>query len=221
MSTTCISKGKSVDLSVKGSAYDILGKDPLFDVNGKVSMLLDTLQKFISPEKKYSPPESLKPRRKGKIRQSQMNPYKFADSDLRGFVKSDRLYLSSEKRFVSTYISSSLDIVLATVGNTRDSSITQGTRMIALVAKVDSTAINYKNIFDIRGRRLALKAQNDAAILNDMDSSSFYPSEESWNRTSLRYGQRFQQNIHQQVRQRIQSLPVRKRQECPRTQIHK
>ncbi len=167
-------KGKSVDLSVKGSAYDILGKDPLFDVNGKVSMLLDTLQKFISPEKEIFASGVLEAEAKGNIRQSQMNPYKFADSDLRGFVKSDRLYLSSEKDSVNVHIDS-LDIVLATVGNTRDSSITQGTRMIALVAKVDSTAINYKNIFDIRGRRLALKAQNDAAILNDMDSSSFYP----------------------------------------------
>jgi len=166
--------GNVIKLRFKGSAGDLLGEDPEFSIDGSLSVPLDSLGKFFGDEKGFSASGTLSAEAKGRIKLSQINMYRFVEADLRGFIKSGRIDFSSVMDTVGIH-ADSLDIVLATTGNTRDKSVEQGKRMLAVVANVDSTAINYKNLFTLRGKDISLKAQNDAAVLNPGDSSSYYP----------------------------------------------
>ncbi|MCM1502193.1 MAG: hypothetical protein NC115_05955 [Bacteroidales bacterium] len=166
--------GKALGIFLKGNAEDILGEDPGFDVDGKLSISLDRLRKFIMEQSGYNASGVLSAEVKGKIRKSQLSPYRFANANMAGFIRSDRLRIGSEKDSIGIHIDS-LDVTLATVGNKHDTSIAKGTRMIAVVAKLDSTGINYKNSLKLNGKKLSLKAQNDAAILDSKDASPYYP----------------------------------------------
>ena len=167
-------KGKALDIALKGSASDLLGDDPLFDIDGGIGISLDTLGQFIRKSTGLAVSGRLSANAKGRIRMSQISPYAFADADLTGFIRSDRLDIHSEKDSIDLSIDS-LDIVLATMGNRYDRRVEEGTRMIALSARLDSTSIRYKDAFSVSGSGLSLKAQNDAAILDAGDSSSCYP----------------------------------------------
>lgn len=166
--------GKAIGMFLKGKADDLLGNDPVFSIDGKFSASLDVLKKFVDKEQGMDMSGLLSAEAKGKIRKSQINPYRFADADMTGFIRSRKMHLKSEKDTIDIHMDS-LDITLATIGNTRDTSIAKGTRMIALAATIDSTRINYKNMLRLQGRKLSLKAQNDAAILDSRDASPYYP----------------------------------------------
>lgn len=166
--------GKALEISAKGSANDIIGQDPLFDVSSDAIFRLDTLGRIVKSERGIAASGELSAGFKGKIRMSQLDPYLFSQADVNGFMKCDRLGFRSEKDSVDLMIDS-MDVWLGAVGNTRDTSISQGERMLALTVALDSAKVRYKNSMFIRGRGLSLKAQNSAAILDSGDSSKFYP----------------------------------------------
>ena len=166
--------GKSINISAEGKVEDLTGEDPLIGVNAEATASLDSLKDFIRKGSGIDAGGNLSAKLKGSIRKSQINPYRFADADIAGFIKSDYLHLDVEKDSLNVHIDS-LDVILGAVGNTRDSSIAQGERMIALVAGVDSLKLRYKDEMFIRGEGLSVKAQNSAAILDSTDSSRFYP----------------------------------------------
>lgn len=167
-------RGKALQIMARGSASDLLGKDPLLDVEAGIDMSLDTLSRYLKKKSGISASGYLTAGVKGQVTLSQLDPYQLAQADLSGKIKTTGLNFMSEKDSLSLY-ADSLDVWLGAVGNTRDSSITQGERMLALVASVDSTRFSYKNGMLIIGKNLSLKAQNSAAILNAADSSKFYP----------------------------------------------
>ncbi len=166
--------GKALDINAKGKAEDLLGEDPLIGIEAGMSVRLDTLKGLIKKGSGIDAGGSLDAELKGSINLSQIDPYKFADADMAGFIRSDRLDLEIEKDSLSMHIDS-LDIVLGAVGNTRDSSIAQGERMLVLASRLDSLRLKYKDEMFVNGRKLSLKAQNAAGILNSSDSTKVYP----------------------------------------------
>lgn len=166
--------GKAIGISVAGKVRDLIGKDPVIGIDADASVNLDSLRNFIRKGSGIDARGKLDAEVKGTIRMSQLDPYRFADADVAGFIRSDRLDLSVEEDSLDVHIDS-LDVVLGALGNTRDSSIAQGERMLALAAKLDSLKLNYRDKLFARGSGLSLKAQNAAAILDAGDSSRFYP----------------------------------------------
>lgn len=166
--------GKALEITAKGSVDDLTGDDPLIGIDAGVKIKLDTLKALIKKGSGIDAGGSLSAEIKGSIKKSQLDPYRFAEADVAGFIKSDRLELSMEKDSLDVHVDS-LDIVLGALGNTRDSSMAQGERLLVLAAGLDSLKLKYKNEMFINGRGLSLKAQNAAAILDSSDSSKFYP----------------------------------------------
>lgn len=166
--------GKALEINAKGKVDDLIGEDPLIGIDAGVAVKLDTLKKLIKKGSGIDAGGSLSAELKGSMRLSQIDPYKFADADVAGFIKSDRLDLSIEEDSLDMHIDS-LDIVLGALGNKRDSSMAQGERMLVLAAGVDSLKLKYKDEMFVTGRNLSLKARNAAAILDSSDSSKFYP----------------------------------------------
>ena len=167
-------KGRALDISLKGSGADLLGKDPLFDIDGSLNISLDTLKQYIRKSTGMDVSGRLDAMAKGKIRMSQINPYTFADADLAANLRSDRLAVHSGKDSIDLHIDS-LKVFLATTDAKYDRAVTDSRRTLALVVNLDSTSVRYKDAFSVTGKSLSLKAQNDAAILDNKDSSSYYP----------------------------------------------
>lgn len=167
-------KGKALRLEFSGSAADIMGEDPMFTVDADTDISLDTLSRFLRKGSGLSLSGELSGQVKGKILMSQLDVYRFSEADVSGKIRSSGLEVISD-RDTARLFADSLDIWLGAVGNTRDTSVRQGERMLAMTAFVDSTYISYKDRLRLVGKKLSLKAQNSAAILDKKDSSRFYP----------------------------------------------
>lgn len=167
-------KGKALQITATGTVSDILGEDPVVDIDAGLGVSLDTLSGYTKRNSGLTLSGALSAGIKGTVRLSELDPYQLAQSDISGYVRSTGLNVISEKDTVSLF-TDSLDVWLGAIGNTRDSSVAQGERMLALTAYADSVFLSYKDEMRIRGRGLSLKAQNSAAILNKADSSRFYP----------------------------------------------
>ncbi len=166
--------GKGFDMFLSGKAGGLLDDDPLFSFDGRLDAELDTLANFIQGDSGIVATGKLTSRMKGNIRKSQLSPLRFAQADLTGFVNCDRLEFESPKDSLSVYIDS-LDVTLASVGNTYDKSVQEGERMLAGVVENDSLYVSYKDAITLYGNAISLKAQNSAEILNPEDTSLFLP----------------------------------------------
>ena len=165
-------KGKALDIDVSGSASDLLGGDPLVDADAAVRISLDTLSQYMKRRSGMELSGNLSASVKGSARLSHLDPYQLAQADISGRLRSSGIKLVSDSLSLTT---DSLDIWLGAVGNTRDSSVAQGERMLALTAYVDTAYLSMKDRMRMVGRGLSLKAQNSAAVLDKSDSSRFYP----------------------------------------------
>lgn len=166
--------GRGLALTGSGKAEDILGKDPLLNIDSRFFLNLDTLSTVLKKFTGYSAGGRLSADLKGDINMSQLSPYTFAQADLKGNMRSRRMLLYSAKDSIDIYIDS-LDVKLGTYGNIFAKNIEKGERMMGLSAYVDSVRFRYKDQMSLLGRKLSLKAQNSAAILDRTDSSAFYP----------------------------------------------
>ena len=167
-------KGKALHLDVSGSVADLLGGDPALYADAGLEVSLDTLSRYLKRRSGIELAGGLSASVSGSASLSQLDPYQLAQADISAKVKSTRLKVVSEKDSLRFW-TDSLDLWLGAVGNTRDSSVAQGERMLALTASLDSTFFSLKDDMRLIGRDISLKAQNSAAVLDRSDSSSFYP----------------------------------------------
>lgn len=167
-------KGKALYLDVSGSVDDLLGGDPGLYADAGLEVSLDTLSRYLKRRSGIELAGGLNASVSGSASLSQLDPYQLAQADISAKVKSTRLKVVSEKDSLRFW-TDSLDLWLGAVGNTRDSSVAQGERMLALTASLDSTFFSLKDDMRLIGRDISLKAQNSAAVLDKSDSSSFYP----------------------------------------------
>ena len=167
-------EGKALHLDVSGSVADLLGGDPGLYADAGLEVSLDTLSRYLKRRSGIELAGGLNASVSGSASLSQLDPYQLAQADVSAKVKSTRLKVVSEKDSLRFW-TDSLDLWLGAVGNTRDSSVAQGERMLALTASLDSTFFSLKDDMRLIGRDISLKAQNSAAVLDKSDSSSFYP----------------------------------------------
>lgn len=166
--------GKALHVDLRASVHDLLGADPLVDADAGVQASLDTLSRYLRRRSGLELSGNVSAEIRGGAALSQLDPYQLAQTDISGKLRGSRLRVVSEKDSIS-FLADSLDVWLGAVGNTRDSSVAQGERMLALTASVDSTFLSVKDDMRIAGRSISLKAQNSAAVLDRTDSSFFYP----------------------------------------------
>lgn len=167
-------KGKALHIDVSGGVADVLGSDPEVNADARLEVSLDTLSRYLKRRSGLDLAGGLTASLSGKAFLSQLDPYQLAQADISAKVQSTRLRVVSEKDSLRFW-TDSLDLWLGAVGNTRDSSVARGERMLALTASLDSTFFSLKDDLRLAGRNISLKAQNSAAVLDRSDSSSFYP----------------------------------------------
>ncbi len=161
--------GPALRLDLGGKAYDILGKDPLFDLKVSMDASLDTIGKMFRQDAGYAMSGEVKADITGRIRSSQMSLGTFAGADLKGYIKSPHLNFSSVNDSISVYLDSA-DIKLGLLEGRRASSA--GDKLLALAMSLDSADINYKDNISLEGRSLSFNAYNSAGMMGGRDTSS-------------------------------------------------
>ena len=164
--------GKALHINVSGSVSDLLGGDPLVDADASVRISLDTLSQYVKRRSGIELSGGLDASVRGKARLSHLDPYQLAQADISGRLRSGGMKVISDSLRLTA---DSLDIWLGAVGNTRDSSVAMGERMLAMTAYVDTAYFSMADRMRVIGRNISLKAQNAAAVLDRTDSSRFYP----------------------------------------------
>ena len=146
-------KFKGLDLMMSGSAEDLLGEDPLFDVTAFFCTEFSDLMRFLPEDSGIQASGDVDLELDGKARLSQLNLYNFSKTSLTGRVFSDNLMLAMPDSGLYAVIAQP-DIRLETTD-----------KGVALVASIDSLRFSASDTY-IKGSGLSLKARNDGAILS-------------------------------------------------------
>lgn len=155
-----------LELRMKGKAEDLLGEDPELGMEGSVSAQIDTLTKLFTEEYGIHGTGSLKAEMKGRMRMSQLDMTNFAGADIAGRMSIDNLHIDDSKDSVCATIRHA-DVRLRTTANRIDDSIPADTRVLGLMADIDSLDLTYlENIF-LRAGSMNLTLQTSPAIITD------------------------------------------------------
>ncbi|MGN0189469.1 MAG: hypothetical protein ACI395_08145, partial [Candidatus Cryptobacteroides sp.] len=114
--------GESIYMSLKGKVSDIIGKDPVFDIDGRIATSLDTIATYLPDDLGIEMEGGIEAEAKGRIRMSQIDPYRFYGADLTGFVRSGKLKVAMPADSINVDLDS-VDVTLATVGNKYDEDV--------------------------------------------------------------------------------------------------
>ncbi len=158
----CLNFG-GIDFDATGSVTDVIGEDPVIDVEGLLYASLNEMMAFLPDTLGYKADGELDGILTGKIRMSELNPYNFYKASLNGYIRSRNITLTSEKDTLYASINGP-EIGLSTVANKLDNSIPKGTKVLALTAKVDSLYTTYGNDIKVSGSKFGIEAQNAAKV---------------------------------------------------------
>ena len=150
-------------IDATGKARDILGKDPQVQLDGRARARLDSLTKVFLADRGLAGTGSLDMQLRAKARLSQLDAAHIGKADIDCDIKGRNLSLEYPKDSVSALLPV-LDVNLATKGNTIDSNLKQGARVLALGARIDTLDVTYGSTF-VRGGQLHLLMQNSADVL--------------------------------------------------------
>lgn len=150
-------------INVTGGIQDILGDDPLITVDGSLYARMDSLTRAFTAERGISGSGSLNATLHSKIRKSHLDMVNIGKADILCNLKAQDLLVEDASDSLEAQIPS-LELELATKGNTIDKNIRQGARVLALKAKSDTLSAQYGNL-SINGSNVLLLMQNSAEIL--------------------------------------------------------
>ena len=165
----CLDFG-GLDFDATGTVSDLLGDDPLFDIEGLAYASIDKMMAFVPDTLGYHASGNLDAVLTGKIRMSQMTPYNFYRANLDGYIRSRDVTVSSEKDTLSVWLGSP-EIGLSTVSNKVDGTIPRGTKVLALTAKIDTLSAVCGKEMSVRGAGVHFEAQNAAKAGKGEDTS--------------------------------------------------
>ena len=153
--------GARMDLT--GTAKDVLGKDPALQVSGTAKARLDSLTRLFTADMGLAGTGNLDVKLNAKARLSQLNTAQIGKADINCDLTGRNILLDLPSDSLHALLPS-LEVNLATRGNTIDRNLPGGARVLALKALVDTLDVNYGSMF-VRGGKLNLLMQNSADVL--------------------------------------------------------
>ena len=153
--------GARIDAS--GSARDILGKDPLFVVDGNVRARVDSLTRLFLQERGISGTGALEGHVSGRARLSQLNLSGIGATNIDCHLTGHDLSVEDRPDQLTALLPH-IELDLSTKANKIDRNIKEGARVLALKASLDTLDVTLKDMF-FRGGDVTLLMQNSADIL--------------------------------------------------------
>ncbi|HCQ72224.1 MAG TPA: hypothetical protein DIT75_02320, partial [Rikenellaceae bacterium] len=149
-------------VSLSGTADDLLGNDPLFNINSDIHFLLDSLVNYLPDSLGITVRGNLDGSIKGDFRLSQLDPYNFSEIGLNGTLKSNGIKVNVPKDTLVAYLGET-EISLGPFSHDEDGQETESEHHhhhTGLSAKIDSLFAEYGSTTFIRGTGLELSAHN-------------------------------------------------------------
>lgn len=150
-------------INATASVKDILGKDPVIAMDGRVKARVDSLTRVFTREAGISGTGSIDAKLSGKARLSQLNMANIGAAQINCDLNGTELSISKEKDSLRVFLPT-LAMNLATKANKIDRNIAKGARVLALKADLDTLDLSYGKVF-ARGGGVQLLMQNSAEIL--------------------------------------------------------
>ena len=173
-----------VKADIRGGVKDILGPDPVFNLNGTVHARVDTLTRLFTDKMGISGTGQLDGQLKGRARKSQLNRTHIAETDLAGDFSFRDLSLRMKEEGVRARIPT-IDIRLATEANKQDRKLPEGARVLSLSARADTMGVTVPDL-SIRGNGLQVNLHHSADILTGGDNRLAFMGKMDMKRIRLR-----------------------------------
>lgn len=148
-------------IQASGSGKDLLGKDPLVNLDASFRARVDSLTNVFTREIGITGTGTLDGQVKGRARLSQLNMARIGNASVSADIAAQDLDIRGDS--LSALIPR-LALNLESKGNSIDKSLRQGERVLALKADADTLSVTLKDMF-VRSGPLQLLAQNSAEIL--------------------------------------------------------
>jgi len=165
---------RGLELKAKGGSEDILGDDPLLDIDGSITADLGSLASAVPDREKLEADGSIQAKLKGSIRLSQMSIYNFAQADLEGFILSDSLTVDSPEDTLNLAVNE-LDIRIGPEKITSRRDTTRSFRLLAAGGKISRISLAFKDALSFSGESIELAAKNSADAFSDKDTTRIHP----------------------------------------------
>ena len=147
-----------VDLDATGNAYDLLGLDPLFNVDARAEADLSVLASHLPDTLGIYAGGVLDAALKGNIRMSQLNSDNIYRAALDGYVRGDSIAFSMPSDSLSLWLGGA-SAGIVSVKNTLDTKLPRGEKVLAFTAGADTlSAILGQD--RVRASKLVVQAQN-------------------------------------------------------------
>lgn len=145
--------------NASGKGFDILGDDPLMDIDAHLAASLDTLQIFIPDEMGITASGRVDADIAGSARLSHLDIYNFSKADLQGALNGSHIIVTSPE--------DSLDININEIGVTigpkvKTSTVdpTQKYRLLTISGNIDNAKARYGSAFSFNGDDIRVSAMN-------------------------------------------------------------
>lgn len=153
-----------VQLKATGGAESLLGEDPLFKLDGRINSRVDSLTRAFTASRGISGTGSFTGSLKGTARLSQLNMAKIGNADIKGDIAINQLRIDDAPDTIKAFIPKG-NIKIETKGNKIDGNMKKGARVLSLDAVLDTADVRIKDNMFIRTGKMAILAQNSAALL--------------------------------------------------------
>lgn len=163
-----------LDLSTYGLSLDacmtlkdVLGADPLVEVDGRLRASADSLASFLPEDHIIHAEGSLSAELKGGIRLSQMDIYNFGQAEMTGSIISDRIILDSPADTISISLK---DFAIDLAPESKTSKAGAGTfRLLGINGTIAKADIALKEALEFNGTEISFAAKNsvDAMAENE------------------------------------------------------
>ena len=158
-----------LSLAAKGGAQDLLGGDPLLDLDGMVRASFDSLQTFIPDTMGLTAEGRLAAHIKGNARISHLDMYNFSKADLSGEVTGRKIMLKMPEDTISVYIDS-IGILLGPEEITSRRDASRKFRLLALTGHISNADVKMGSSMAAKGKGLSFSAKNSVPE-DEADSS--------------------------------------------------
>ena len=150
-------------IRLSGFVRDILGKDPLLSLEGRIHARVDSITRAFVPKADLEATGELDAQLNGRARLSQLSARRVGESDIRCDLIARDLYVQMPSDSILARLPQ-LDASLSTRANSIDRNLQKDARVLALKADADTLDLSIGSMY-VRGGGVRLLMQNSADIL--------------------------------------------------------
>ena len=162
---------KGLDMSIRGTASDLTGRDPALSIDGRLNAVLDSLALLLPDTLGIKAAGNITADIKGTALMSQLDMYNFSKADISGKVTGDIISIQMPEDTLHVDIRG-LDIALAPEEKVSRRDSTQRFRLIGITANVANADIGFGSSLSVKAQEFFISAKNSVNMDSQTDTAA-------------------------------------------------